>query len=139
MTAPTISGRYIDATPVREHLEKLQAIGWTINAIAAANGSPGKLNASLRQILRGQQRTCAPTTRDMVMWMDPELPPEIGNPFVRKWAEYRFIGIPDHEAARRMGVTYNSMVDMLIRNGFGRSELLIELAREEREKAKAAA
>lgn len=138
MSAQAIA-RYIDATPVREHLEKLQAIGWTINAIAAANGSPGKLNASLRQILRGQQRTCAPATRDLVMWMDPELPPETGNPFARRWSEYQFIGVPDHEAARRMGITYNSMVDMLIRNDFGRSELLVELAREEREKTKAAA
>lgn len=138
MTAPAIS-RYIDATPVREHLEKLQAIGWTINAIAAANGGPGKLNSSLRQIARGQQRTCSPATRDLVMWMDPELPPETGKPFTRRWSEYQFIGVPDHEAARRMGITYNSMVDMLIRNGFGRSELLIELAREEREKTEAAA
>ncbi len=138
MSTTTIA-RYIDAAPVRLHLEKLQALGWTINAIAAANGSPGKLNASLRQILRGQQRTCAPLTRDLVMWMDPELPPETGNPFARRWAEYQFIGVPDHEAARRMGITYNSMVDMLIRNGFSRSELLIELAREEREKVKVAA
>lgn len=138
MTAPSISRRYIDATPVREHLEKLQAIGWTINAIAAANGHPGKLVTTLRQILRGQQ-TCAPSTRDYVMWLDPELPPETGTLFVRRWSEYQFIGVPDHEAARRMGITYNSMVDMLIRNGFGRSELLIELAREEREKTEAAA
>lgn len=138
MSAPTIA-RYIDATPVRQHLEKLLAIGWTINAIADANGSPGRLNASLRRILRGQQRTCAPLTRDLVMWMDPELPPETGKPFARKWSEYQFIGVPDHEAARRMGITYVSMVEMLTRNGFGRSELLIELAREEREKAKTAA
>lgn len=75
MTAPSISRRYIDATPVREHLQKLQAIGWTINAIAAANGHPGKLVTTLRQILRGQQ-TCAPSTRDYVMWMDPERPSE---------------------------------------------------------------
>lgn len=138
MSAPIIA-RYIDATPVREHLEKLLAIGWTINAIAAANGSPGKLNASLRQILRGQQRTCAPTTRDMVMWMDPELPPEAGKPFTRRWSEYRFIGIPDHRAASDMGITYTSMEDQLRRNGFPCSQLLIEMAREEREKAKAAA
>lgn len=137
MSTTTIT-RYIDAAPVREHLEKLAALGWTINAIAAANGSPGKLNASLRQILRGQQRTCSPATRDLVMWMDPELPPETGKPFERRWAEYQFIGVPDHEAARRMGITYNSMVDMLLRNGFDRSELLIELAREEREKTEAA-
>lgn len=138
MSTTTIA-RYIDAAPVREHLEKLQALGWTINAIAAANGSPGKLNASLRQILRGQQRTCAPLTRDLVMWMDPELPPEIGKRFERRWSEYRFIGVPDHEAARRMGITYTSMEDQLRRNGFACSQLLIDLAREEREKAKAAA
>ncbi|WP_078316025.1 hypothetical protein [Mycobacterium sp. D16Q16] len=138
MSTPTLP-RYIDATPVREHLLKLQAIGWTINAIAAANGSPGKLVTTLRQILRGQQRTCSPATRDLVMWMDPKLPPETGKPFARRWAEYQFIGVPDHEAARRMGITYNSMVEQMQRNGFGRSELLIELAREEREKAKVAA
>lgn len=137
MSAPVIA-RYIDATPVREHLEKLLAIGWTINAIAAASGSPGDLVTTLRQIVRGQQR-CAPSTYDFVMWMDPELPPETGKPFARKWSEYQFIGVPDHEAARRMGITYVSMVDMMTRNGFDRSELLIELAREEREKAKAAA
>ncbi|TDZ91144.1 hypothetical protein [Mycobacteroides salmoniphilum] len=138
MSAPTLP-RYIDAAPVREHLLKLQAIGWTINAIAAANGSPGKLVTTLRRIVSGQQRTCSPATRDLVMWMDPKLPPETGKPFARRWSEYQFIGVTDHEAARRMGIAYNSMVDMLIRNGFGRSELLIELAREEREKAKAAA
>lgn len=137
MTAPAIT-RYIDAAPVREHLEKLAALGWTINAIAAANGSPGKLNASLRQILRGQQRTCAPTTRDMVMWMDPELPPEAGKPFARRWSEYQFIGVPDHWAARDMGITYTSMVDQLCGHGFRPSPLLYELAREERKKAKAA-
>jgi hypothetical protein len=139
MTAPAITPRYIDAAPVREHLLKLQAIGWSTNGIAAANGSPGKLVTSLRLILRGQQRSCSPTTRDLVMWMDPELPPETGNPFARRWAEYQFIGVPDHEAARRMGITYNSMADMLLRNGFSRSELLVELARDEREKARAAA
>lgn len=138
MSAPTLP-RYIDATPVREHLLKLQAIGWTINGIAAANGSPGKLVTALRHILRGQQKSCSPATRDLVIWMDPELPPEAGNPFARRWSEYQFIGVPDHEAARRMDITYNSMADMLIRNGFGRSDLLIELAREEREKAKVAA
>lgn len=137
MSAPTIT-RYIDATPVREHLEKLAALGWTINAIAAANGHPGKLGSTLRQILRGQ-RTCAPSTRDCVMWMDPELPPETGKPFALKWSEYVYIGVPDHAAARDMGITYNSMSEQLRRNGFHRSELLIELAREEREKAKAAA
>lgn len=131
--------RYIDATPVREHLEKLAALGWTINAIAAANGSPGKLNASLRQILHGQQCTCSPATRDMVMWLDPELPPETGNLFVRRWSEYQFIGVPDHEAARRMGIKYESMREQLVRHGFPYSELLRDLAREECEKAKAAA
>lgn len=54
MTAPAIA-RYMDATPVRKRLLKLQALGWTINAIAVANGSPGKLAQRLRQILRGQQ------------------------------------------------------------------------------------
>ncbi|GKT31740.1 hypothetical protein ADUPG1_002095, partial [Aduncisulcus paluster] len=122
--------KYIDATPVREHLLKLQAIGWSVNAVATANGSPGKLAQRLRQILRGQQ-TCAQSTRDYVMWLDPELPPESGNPFVRKWSEYQFIGVPDHEAARRMGITYESMREQLIRNGFPRSALLLELAREE--------
>ncbi|WP_255789138.1 hypothetical protein [Mycobacteroides abscessus] len=138
MTAPSISRRYIDATPVREHLQKLQAIGWTINAIAAANGHPGKLVTTLRQILRGQP-TCAPSTRDYVMWMDPELPPETGKPFVLKWSEYVYIGVPDHAAAREMGITYNSMSEQLRRNGFQPSALLYELAREEREKAKAPA
>lgn len=138
MSAPAVSRCYIDASPVRERLEKLLAIGWTINAIAAANGHPGKLGSTLRHILRGQ-RTCAPSTRDCVMWMDPELPPDTGNPFVRRWSEFQFIGVPDHEAARRMGITYNSMVDMLTRYRFPRSELLIEMAREEREKAKTAA
>ncbi|MDM2398133.1 hypothetical protein PP613_03765 [Mycobacteroides abscessus] len=137
MSAPTLP-RYIDATPVRERLEKLQGLGWTINAISAANGHPGKLAERLRKILGGQQ-TCAPSTRDYVMWMDPELPPETGKPFARRWSEYQFIGVADHEAARRMGITYNSMVDMLTRYRFPRSELLIEMAREEREKAKAAA
>lgn len=137
MSAPTLP-RYIDATPVRERLEQLQAIGWTLNAIAAASGSPGNIVTTLRQILRGQQR-CSPETRDRVMWMDPELPPETGNPFVRRWSEYQFIGVPDHEAARRMGITYTSMADMLARKGFPRSELLVELAREERSKAKVAA
>ncbi|YCU47999.1 hypothetical protein ACRYGS_20930 [Mycobacteroides abscessus] len=132
------SARYIDATPVRERLEELQAIGWTVNGIAAANGNPGKLNKSLRNILDGQ-RHCAPTTRDMVMWMDPELPPESGKPFARRWSEYQFIGVPDHEAARRLGITYTSMEDQLRRNGFACSQLLIDLAREEREKAKVAA
>ncbi|RIR04072.1 Uncharacterised protein [Mycobacteroides abscessus subsp. massiliense] len=138
MTAPSISRRYIDATPVREHLQKLQAIGWTINAIAAANGHPGKLVTTLRHILRGQQ-TCAPSTRDYVMWLDPELPPETGNLFVRRWSEYQFIGVPDHEAARRMGIKYESMREQLVRHGFPYSELLRDLAREECEKAKAAA
>lgn len=137
MSAPTLP-RYVDADPVREHLLKLRAVGWSINGIAAANGSPGKLVTTLRQILRGQQ-TCALSTRDCVMWMDPELPPETGKPFERRWSEYQFIGTPDHEAARRMGITYNSMVEQMQRNGFPRSQLLIELAREERDRAKAAA
>lgn len=138
MTAPSISRHYIDATPVRDHLLKLESIGWTMTGIAAANGSPGKLADRLRKILRGQT-ICATYVRDMVMWLDPELPPETGNPFVRRWSEYQFIGVPDHEAARRMGITYASMVDMLTRYGYPRSSLLIELAREEREKARAVA
>jgi len=138
MSAPTSTCYYVDAAPVREHLEKLRAIGWTTHAIAAANGSPEKLAARLGKILRGQE-ICTANTRDMVMWLDPELPPETGKPFARKWSEYQFIGVPDHEAARRMGITYESMREQLIRNGFPRSALLLELAREEREKAKAAA
>ncbi|WP_195173507.1 hypothetical protein [Mycobacteroides abscessus] len=138
MSAPTGTGYYVDATPVREHLEKLHAIGWTTYAISAANGSPDKLSARLSKILRGQE-ICTANTRDMVMWMDPELPPETGSYFVRKWSEFQFIGVPDHEAARRMGIKYESMRDQLTRNGFPRSELLLALAREECEKAKAAA
>lgn len=139
MRPPAIDRRFVDATPVREHLQKLQAIGWSINAIAVANGSPGKLATTLRKIARGELLRCLPATRDRVMWMDPELPPETGKPFARRWSEYQFIGVPDHDAARRMGITYTSMEDQLRRNGFARSQLLIELAREEREKAKAAA
>ncbi|EUA80226.1 hypothetical protein [Mycobacteroides abscessus] len=138
MTAPSISRRYIDATPVREHLEKLQAIGWTMAGIATANGSPGKLAERLRKIMRGQS-ICATYVRDMVMWLDPELPPETGNTFVRRWSEYQFIGVPDHEAARRMGIKYESMREQLVRHGFPYSELLRDLAREECEKAKAVA
>lgn len=136
MSAPT--GHYVDAAPVREHLEKLHAIGWTTYAIAAANGSPDKLSARLGKIMRGQE-ICTANTRDMVMWMDPELPPETGSYFVRRWSEFQFIGVPDHEAARRMGIKYESMREQLTRNGFPRSELLLALAREEREKGKAAA
>lgn len=138
MTAPSISRRYIDATPVREHLEKLQAIGWTMAGIATANGSPGKLAERLRKIMRGQS-ICATYVRDMVMWLAPELPPETGNTFVRRWSEYQFIGVPDHEAARRMGIKYESMREQLVRHGFPYSELLRDLAREECEKAKAVA
>lgn len=139
MSTPALNRRFIDATPVREHLAKLQALGWTINAIAVANGSPGKLATSLRKIARGELLRCQPATRDMVMWMDPELPPETGKPFARKWSEYQYIGVPDHAAAREMGITYNSMSEQLRRNGFQPSALLYELAREEREKAKAPA
>ncbi len=128
----------VDAAPVRAHLLKLQAIGWTLNAVAAANGSPGKLVSSLRRIVDGQQY-CAPSTRDMVMWMDPELPPETGTLFVRRWTEYQFIGVADHEAARRMGITYSSMETLMTRHRFRRSQLLIDLASEERAKAKAVA
>jgi hypothetical protein len=38
-----------------------------------------------------------------------------------------------------MGINYSSMVTLMIRHGFRRSQLLIDLASEEREKAKQAA
>ncbi|MGH3953691.1 MAG: hypothetical protein ACRDTI_06610 [Mycobacterium sp.] len=136
-STPVVTG-VVDAAPVREHLLKLQAVGWTMNAVAVANGSPGKLVTSLRRIVRGQQY-CAPSTRDMVLWMDPELPPETGTPFVRRWTEYQFIGVADHEAARRMGITYSSMETLMTRHGFRRSQLLTDLVNEERQKAKAVA
>ncbi|SHS60896.1 Uncharacterised protein [Mycobacteroides abscessus subsp. abscessus] len=50
-----------------------------------------------------------------------------------------YIGVPDHAAAREMGIAYNSMSEQLRRNGFQPYALLYELAREEREKAKAPA
>ena len=60
---------YVDAAPIRDHLEVLYAAGWSLNSIAGVSGVPA---TTLSKIGTHQQGTVRPQTIARVLAVDPD-------------------------------------------------------------------
>lgn len=97
---------YIDATPIREHLDTLFAAGWSLNSVAGVSDVPA---STLSKIHRGEQRSCRPASIQKVLGVNPNDLADRTNmdgrePFVTKVGVVRRI-----EALLYLGWTHDAM------------------------------
>lgn len=97
---------YVDATPIREHLGRLFAAGWSLNSVAGVSGVPA---STLSKVHRREQLTIRPGSILKVLAVNPDAVADRTNidgrePFVSKVGVVRRI-----QALLYLGWTHEAM------------------------------